>query len=163
MVLLCTWWPTWARTRAFDFARRGHFPALGSREKGSQECLLFFPGHRLTATTPFASGLDRHHCQAIVAGNHSVYHRHGGAGVFGNLCCFAWLDQRILDNEPALSAPRTWVPFQSRFEFFCPEMRSRSCDPGHVVLLSTCVTNWFPHSLIFLTSIATWYKEGSVR
>src|SRR6266566_9075040 len=55
--------------------------------------------------------------------------------MFGNVCRFSWLDQRIIDNEPALSAPRTRVPFQSRFELFCREMRSRSCDPGHVILL----------------------------
>ena len=43
----------------FDFARRRNFPALGSREKGSEERLLFFPGHRLAAATSFPWALDR--------------------------------------------------------------------------------------------------------
>src|SRR5205814_10100081 len=69
---------------AFDFVRCRNLPALGSREKGGEERLLFFPGHRLAATTSFASCLNRHHSQAIVAGNHPVNQRHGGAGMFGN-------------------------------------------------------------------------------
>ena len=93
----------------FDFVGGGNFPALCSCEKGSEERLLFLPAHRLTTPTSFAWGLDGRHPQAIVAGNHPVNHRYRGAGMFGNLGRFAGLDQRIIDNEPALSAQRTRV------------------------------------------------------
>ena len=116
---------------------RGNFPARGSREKGSEERLLFLPAHRLTTATSFAWGFDGRHPQAIVAGNHAVNHRHRGAGMFGNLGRFSRLDQRVLDNEPALSAQRTRVELESRFEFFCREMRGCSCDSGHVILLES--------------------------
>jgi hypothetical protein len=88
----------------FNFLGRGNFPALGSCEKGSQERLLFLPAHRLTTATAFAWGFDCRHPQAIVAGNYPVNHRHRGASMFGNLGRFSGLDQRIIDNEPALSA-----------------------------------------------------------
>src|SRR5947207_1400237 len=129
---------------AFDFIGRGNFSALRSREKGCQERLLFFPGHRLTTAPSFAWSLDRHHSQAIVAGNHPVNHRHRGAGMFGNLCRFSWLDQRIIENEPALSAQWMRVELQSRFEFFCRKMRCCSCDPGHVILLESVSLTCFP-------------------
>ncbi|MFL5660183.1 MAG: hypothetical protein ACJ8BW_02405 [Ktedonobacteraceae bacterium] len=81
--------------------------------------MLFFPAHILAASTSFAWGLDRSDSQAIVASNHLVNHGDGSASMFGNVCRFSWLNQRIIDDEPALSTPRTWVQFQSRFEFFC--------------------------------------------
>src|SRR5437660_340902 len=79
----------------------------------------------------------------MVTGNHLVHHRHSGAGMFRNVCCLSWLHQCIIDDQPALSTPRTWVQFQSQFEFFCREMRSSSCDPGHGVLLEPVSPTWF--------------------
>jgi hypothetical protein len=103
--------------RAFDFARRRNFPALGPPEKGGEERLLFLPGHRLTTATSFAWGLDRSNSQAIVAGNDPMNHRDSRAGMAGNLTRFSRIHQSVIDDQPALSAQWTWVQLQSRFDF----------------------------------------------
>src|SRR5260221_6724155 len=53
----------------------------------------------------------------------------------GLLRRFSWLNQRIIDDQPALPTPWTWVQFQSRFEVLGFAMRSSSRDSGHVILL----------------------------
>src|SRR5258707_7067359 len=53
----------------------------------------------------------------------------------GLLRRFSWLNQRLIDDQPALPTPWTWVQFQSRFEVLGFEMRSSSRDSGHVILL----------------------------
>jgi hypothetical protein len=104
---------------AFDLVRRGNFPALGSREKGREERLLFFPAHTLTTATSFASCLDRNNSEAIVTGNHPVNHRDGRASVLGNGAGFSGIHQGVIDDQPALPTQGTWVQLQSRFDFLC--------------------------------------------
>src|SRR6266550_8169898 len=103
------------------------------------------------AATSFAGSLDCSDSQAIVAGNYLVNHRNCRAGMLGNFRRFSWSNQRVVDNEPALPTPRTWVQFKARFDLFCREMRGSSRDSCHRALLKTCTTNLSPHSLILFS------------
>jgi hypothetical protein len=103
--------------RALDFACGGNFPSFGSAEKGREERLLFFPGHRLSTATSFANCLDCACSQAIIPGNYPVNHRDTCASMFGNLARFSRINQGVIDNQPALPTQRARVQLQPCFDF----------------------------------------------
>ncbi len=46
-----------------------------------------------------------------------MHRRFGHSTMFGDLFRFTWINQGVLDNEPALSAPSTWIVLQPAFHF----------------------------------------------
>lgn len=92
---------------SLDFPCRRNASLLSLIEKGREKGSFFFQVQIVTTTTSFTWGLNRADSQPIVGGNHMVNHGNRGPGMPGDLRRFSWIDQRIVDNEPALADPRT--------------------------------------------------------
>ncbi len=69
------------------------------------------------ATASLARCLDRTHSKAIVERDDLMHRRFGHPAMFGDLFRFPRINQGVIDNEPALSAPSTWIVLQSAFHF----------------------------------------------
>ena len=89
--------------------------------------------------------LDSHQTQAIVGGNDLMNHGLRDATVLGNLRRLPRIYQRIVDNEPALSAPGTGIVFESVFDLFNREVGGGTRDSCHGVPLFFSV--WKSHLL----------------
>src|ERR1700694_1655805 len=96
------------------------------------------------ATPSFAWSLDSSHPQTLVGGDHLMYHRHRRPRMFRNLRSRSWVNQRIVNDKPALPTPRPWIPFHFGFHFFHRQMRSCSRDSCHSFLLQTLSSLSFP-------------------
>src|SRR6266576_708871 len=60
--------------------------------------------------------------------------------VSGNFFRLAWLYQRIIDDQPALSTPGACICFQSALHFLNRKMCCCTCDSSHLfLLLSFCL------------------------
>jgi len=89
--------------RAPDLLHRRDLPALSLGKKRSEEFLLFFQGKILPSSASLTWCFNRCNAETIVAGDYRMNGCFGDATVPRNLCGRPWLDEGIVDNEPALS------------------------------------------------------------
>jgi hypothetical protein len=95
--------------RAPDQPHRRDLPALGLCEKRSEEFLLFFERQILPPPPSLTFRFNRCDAETIVTGDHRMNGRFGHATVPSNLFSGSWLNQSVVDNEPALPRHRTRI------------------------------------------------------
>jgi hypothetical protein len=100
-----------------DLPHRRDLPRFGLREKRSEEALLFFERQILTSPPSLTFRFNRCDAETIVAGDHRMNGCFGHATVPSNLFSGSWLDQGVVDNQPALPRHRALIGSHSMFHF----------------------------------------------
>ena len=131
MVLSSTSCPTRAGTRPLNFRCRCNFSGPGTCEERRQEVLFYFQRQIDITTASLARRFKRSDSKPIGEGDNLMNCRFGHCALFGNLFRFPRINQGVLDNEPALSAPRTRIVLPSAFDFLKGYMSCCTCDSCH--------------------------------
>jgi hypothetical protein len=126
--------PNFVFKGSLDFPGCRYFALLSLTEKGREKGSLFFQAQVLATATSLAWSLHCADSQPIVTGNHLVNHGNRRPGMCGDLGRFSWIDQRVVDNEPAKAYPRPWILSDSHLDGFRFQMRGSACDSGHLIL-----------------------------
>lgn len=114
-----------------DFRCGGNLPGFGTRPERCQELPFLFQAQLGVPTASLARCLNCTHSKAVVERDDLMHRRLGDSAMFGNFFCFARINQGVLDNEPALSAPSTRIVLQPIFHFLNGYMSGCACDSCH--------------------------------
>src|SRR5947209_154300 len=115
---------------------RRDLPTLGLHKKRGQELLFFCQGEILPPSTTLAWRFNRCNAEAVVAGDYRMNSCFGNSTVPGNLRSCPWLDQGLVDNEPALPRHRAGIGPHPVFHFCNGQMGDCMGHSCHVFFSS---------------------------
>jgi hypothetical protein len=141
-----------------DLAHRCDLPTLGLHQKRGQELLLFFRRKILPSSASLSWGVNCCDAETVVTRDDCMNGCFGNSAVPCDLQSCPWLDQGIVDNEPALPPVRARIGPHPLLHF-CK--RQMGCRMGHSchICFSSCAhpvhsmllhkpDGWFTHQHI---------------
>lgn len=117
-----------------DLPDRRDLPTFGLGQKGSKEFFLFFLGEILSSSASLAWRFNCRDAETIVTGDDRMNRCFGHAAVPRNLLCLSRLNQRIVNNQPALPTKGAGVIPHPVFHFCQGQMGSCIGHSCHVLL-----------------------------
>ena len=122
--------------RLLDLCRRGDGSGLRLGKKEGEELLLLLQRQILMAPSPFARRFHRRHPAPVVGRDELMDGLGGHSTVLGNLLSVAWVNERLIDDEPALPAVGTRIMFPTLGHFFHGQMGGGTGDTCCIVFVA---------------------------